>query len=202
MPHFRAGTPSLWRKDEQKQCYSNWQTRQQNLLNTMEPGNPASHNESLSLTPGTVPSLQPRHLPHAAILWALAFTGPGLAIILIVPITLASLACLACIALYRLFTQIIDNVLSIWANSPPSNQIVLEAGNLRIEFGCTAEPVPMDFIAEFAASHRDAVERGFAPVFAKEWWWQRGGTGRGRGRLCYAGMRVVEGVGVAVPPFG
>lgn len=79
---------------------------------------------------------------------------------------------------------------------------MLEWGNLRVEFGCSATPVPVAFIAEFAASRRNAAERGFAPVFAKEWWWERGARGRWRGRLCYAGLRVVEAGGVAIPPFG
>ena len=74
---------------------------------------------------------------------------------------------------------------------------MLEAGNMRIEFGCSGEPVPLEFVAEFAASHLDAVERGFAPAFAREWWWDRVGSGR----VCYAGIRVVEGGGVAVPPL-
>ena len=76
---------------------------------------------------------------------------------------------------------------------------MLEAGNLRIEFGCSKAPVPMEFLAEFAASHLEAVERGFAPFFVREWWWERGGV-KG-GRVCYAGLRVVQGGGVAVPPF-
>ena len=60
----------------------------------------------------------------------------------------------------------------------------------------------MDFIAEFAASRRDAVERGFAPAFAKEWWSERGARGMRRGRLCYVGLRIVGAGGVAIPPFG
>ena len=74
---------------------------------------------------------------------------------------------------------------------------MLEAGNLRIEFGCTKAPVPLDFIAEFAASRRDAVERGFAPAFEREWWWEK----EGKRRICYVGMRVVGEGGVAIPPF-
>lgn len=62
------------------------------------------------------------------------------------------------------------------------------------------EPVPLEFVSEFAASQRDAVERGFAPLFVREWWWDR--RVAGRGRLCYAGMRVVEDGGVVIPPFG
>ncbi len=100
-------------------------------------------------------------------------------------------------ALSRLFRIIIDNLLTVWANSPPSNQVVIEAGNVRIEFGCSVEPVPWEFVREFAVSHRDAVERGFAPLFQREWWW----GGNKTGRVCYAGMRVVEEGGVAVPPY-
>ena len=57
-------------------------------------------------------------------------------------------------------------------------------------------PVPMEFIAEFAASKRDAVERGFAPVFAREWWWD----GEDRGRACYVGLRYVGDGGAVAPP--
>ncbi|KAF6231386.1 hypothetical protein HO173_010346 [Letharia columbiana] len=153
-------------------------------------------NNSSSLPPATtLHSQTPRQIFVSPFLgWYHAFTEPGL--ILVVP--LAALSCIACIALSRLFTNILDNILTIWANSPPSNQVVLEAGNLRIEFGCTREPVPLDFIAEFVASHRDAVERSFAPVFTREWWWESGN----RTRLCYAGLRIVEGGREAIPPSG
>lgn len=60
--------------------------------------------------------------------------------------------------------------------------------------------MPWEFVAEFAASRVDAVERGFAPVFAREWWWVRNGTARARERVCYVGTRVVEDGGAAVPP--
>ncbi len=74
--------------------------------------------------------------------------------------------------------------------------MVIEAGNLRLEFGCSMEPVPWDFIEEFARSYRDAVNRGFAPVFARKWWFDN----RDRRRLCYAGLRVVPDGGMAVQP--
>ena len=104
------------------------------------------------------------------------------------------------IALTRLFNLILDAALYAWAANPPSNQVVLEAGNLRIEFGCSLEPVPWEFIAWYATSQRDAVARGFMGVFDKEWWFQKNRTGGLPGRLCYVGMRVVEEGRVVVPP--
>lgn len=85
---------------------------------------------------------------------------------------------------------------------------------MRVEFGCAMlEPVPWEFVAEMAASGRDAVERGFMPFFERQWWWVRGrngtdGGGEGDGdrggdgepRLCYVGIRVVEQGRVVVPP--
>ena len=159
----------------------------------MEINSPVSFNNTSLALPPT--ALQPRHLPFAPLI-AWARTVERLGLILALPVVVA-LQCLACIALARLFKQILDNVVTIWANSPPYNQIVLEAGNMRIEFGCSGEPVPLEFVAEFAASHLDAVERGFAPAFAREWWWDRTGSGK----VCYAGIRVVEGGRVAVPPL-
>lgn len=67
---------------------------------------------------------------------------------------------------------------------------------MRLEFGCTAEPVPWEFILDFSAAHRDAVSRGFAPVFEKAWWFDR----TDRSRLCYVGIRVVPDGGVAGRP--
>lgn len=75
---------------------------------------------------------------------------------------------LAFALLVMLFNRVMDTCHSRWANNPPMNQVVIEAGNLRLEFGCTVEPVPWEFIVEFAESRRDALNRGFAPVFAKE----------------------------------
>ncbi|KAL6717984.1 hypothetical protein ACLMJK_004069 [Lecanora helva] len=76
------------------------------------------------------------------------------------------------------------------------NQVVIEAGKLRLEFGCAMQPVPWEFIADFAASQGDAVNRGFAPVFAREWWFDN----EKMERLCYAGIRVVEEGGDVVRP--
>ena len=66
------------------------------------------------------------------------------------------------------------------------------------------EPVPWEFIADFAASAKDAAERGFAPVSKRQWWWRRGiknDAGEGpKSRVCYVVMRVVEDGRVVVPP--
>lgn len=113
------------------------------------------------------------------------------------------LPCCACVALHRIFTQIADRALTVWARDyPPRNQVVLEAGSLRLEFGCAMlEPVPWEFVAEMAISGREAVERGFMPFFERQWWWvkRNGATGGGE-RMCYVGIRVVERGRVVVPP--
>lgn len=138
--------------------------------------------------------------------WHHIFEHPGFAFVLFGTVAAAFTAAIAipCIILTRIFDLILDSALYAWASKPPANQVVLEAGNLRMEFGCTLEPVPWEFIAAFAASQRDAVARGFMGVFDKEWWFQRngtGGAGRLTGRLCYVGMRIVEEGRVVVPPM-
>ncbi|KAI4249938.1 MAG: hypothetical protein L6R42_008854 [Xanthoria sp. 1 TBL-2021] len=101
--------------------------------------------------------------------------------------------------LSTLYTYILDTVLQSLASKPDINQLVIEAGDLRWEFGCTmSEPVPVRFLEEYFESRRDAVERGFASVYAREWWWEKGE----RKRLCFAGMRVVGEGGVVVRPEG
>ena len=106
--------------------------------------------------------------------------------------------------LWKLYTYILGVTLNAIANEiakrPDMNQLVIEAGHLRWEFGCTmTEPVPIEFLENYFQSRRDAIERGFASVYSKEWWSERG---EGNKRLCYAGMRVVGEGGVVVPPEG
>ncbi|CAF9935130.1 hypothetical protein IMSHALPRED_010118 [Imshaugia aleurites] len=162
---------------------------------------PTNNNNNESPTRPLLPShaLQPRQLPPHA-----HFTEPSLILIVSFAVVgLATVTCLACIALARLFRSILDTAITLWARSPPSNQVVLEAGAFRIEFGCSVQPVPLEFVEDFAKSYLDAVERGFAPLFAREWWWERReGEGQGEGRVCYAGFRVVVEGGVVIPPFG
>ena len=152
-----------------------------------------------------LPTLQPRF-------FGLIGAGPQIELLgnrlfsytLAVCVSLILSSCHFLPLLYRFFSQILDNTLTTWArNYPPSNQVVLEAGKIRIEFGCAmTEPVPWEFIAEMALSGRDAVERGFMPFFAKQWWWLKNGTEADpdSGRLCYVGIRVVENGRVVVPP--
>lgn len=90
--------------------------------------------------------------------------------------------------LVHLFSHILDSCLDIWAQSPPSNQVAIQAGFVRLEFGCSMRPVPWEFLEGFARSHIDAVNRGFAPIFAREWWFDS----QDRGRFCYAGLRIVS----------
>lgn len=171
----------------------------------METNSLAISNKSLIVSE---PTLQARHTYLSLEMLAALIVPqhPGVAFALFGTITVAFIAAIAIpyIVLTHLFNLILNSALYVWASNPPANQVVLEAGNLRMEFGCTLEPVPWEFIAAFAASRRDAVARGFMGVFDKEWWFQRNGTGRaGRlaGRLCYVGMRIVEEGRVVVPPM-
>ena len=113
--------------------------------------------------------------------------------------------------LSTLYTSILDTILDTIASKPSINQLVIEAGNLRWEFGCTiadpnidrngeTTPLPARFIEEYFESKRDAVERGFASVYEKAWWWEKVDGERGRERVCFAGMRIVKEGGVIVPP--
>ncbi|KAL8992627.1 MAG: hypothetical protein Q9169_006948 [Polycauliona sp. 2 TL-2023] len=117
--------------------------------------------------------------------------------------------------LSTIYTHILDQVLDAMAAAPESNQLVIEAGNLRWEFGCTMVernadedgeaipvPLPTQFIEEYFESKRDAVERGFASVYEKSWWWEKVDDDSERERVCYAGMRVVQKGMVVVPPAG
>lgn len=182
---------------------------------TMESYN---NNNTTSLSP--TPNPNPSNPPILAAAAALApryldLVGPahhielGGAILFSFTLTLCVgvlLPCCACAGVYRIFSRILDDALTRWALSPPSNQVVLEAGNVRIEFGCAMlQPVPWEFVAEMALSGREAVRRGFMPFFQRQWWWVRNGTEgggeeEGEGRVCYVGIRVVEEGRVVVPP--
>ena len=83
----------------------------------------------------------------------------------------------ACSGLADLYSQILDNALDILASYPKLNQVVIEAGDIRLEFGCSKVPVPWDLIAEFAASE-DAVKRGFARTWSWPVWERMGGNRR------------------------
>lgn len=98
--------------------------------------------------------------------------------------------------LKSLYQKILDALLDAWAKSPGSNQLVVEAGSLRWEFGCTMVPVPQAFLEEYFQSKRDAVERGFLPMYEREWAFNR----TDRGRYCFAGMRIAEEGEDVVPP--
>ena len=118
--------------------------------------------------------------------WALLFaTG----IVILLPIG-------AVCAVLAAFYSIVDRALTIWANSPPANQVTIETTSMRLEFGCSIEPVPWEFIAEFVASQMDAVNRGFAASFEREYWSENGD----RTRLCYVGFRVLREGEMAIPP--
>ena len=100
--------------------------------------------------------------------------------------------------LAQIYTDIVDNLLDKWASMPPRNQLVIEAGRMRWEFGCTMSPVPWEFIEAYMKSRLDAVNRGFAPAFAKQYWILRSDNKR----KCYAGLRIARENSTIVPPKG
>ena len=149
-----------------------------------------THNSS-GLAPSTLHSPQPRQV------FLPPFIGAHILLKPVVVVLVPAISVAAFLVLRNIFTKIADLALTVWASFPPYNQVVIEAGMMRLEFGCAMQPVPMTFVAEFAISRRDAVDRGFAEVFAKEWWW----NGEDRERVCYVGVRYVgEGGTVVAPP--
>lgn len=108
--------------------------------------------------------------------------------------TVASIGILR--GLVMIYNTILDWSLDTWASSTLKNQVVIEAGSLRWEFGCTIYPTPKSFIEEYTKSKLDAVNRGFAPLFAKEWWFMKSD----KTRYCYAGMRIGRDDEIIVPP--
>ena len=144
-------------------------------------------------------SLQPRILPGSHALQSMGIFMPEMLVILpMAAIAVGFLISLvaAFAVLVRVFSEIIENCLTIWAMSLPRNQVVIEAGTLRMEFGCSMQPVPWEFIAEFAESQKRAVDRGFAPLFARLWRFDNTNSQR----FCYVGLRIVVKGGEVVPP--
>ena len=101
------------------------------------------------------------------------------------------------LALVYLVSYILDHLLNMWSHNPTANLVVIEAGTLRFELGCTVQPVPWEWIEEMLISKRDAVNRGFAPAYSNEWWFNN----TNHRRLCYAGFRIIP-KGVQVVPPG
>ena len=170
-----------------------------------------SHSQAQS----TIPSTSPSHLPQLsspqipqshslqhrqpgimALHWRFGFAFHEITIIAASTIALLGTLTLITAWYIRILSQITDNCLNLWASLPPANQVVIEAGDLRLEFGCAMEPVPWEFVAEYAESKSDAVRRGFAPVMQREWWFHNGDAKR----VCYAGLRSVPRGGHAVRP--
>lgn len=153
---------------------------------------------SLALTPLPASSLSIRHGPYLMAMMVALYVKAAMLIAKAVAGTAASIAVYIVLPkIYRAILSLLDAKLDEWARSPPRNQVVIEAGRLRWEFGCSVEPVPWEFLEVYFRSKEAAVQRGFAPVYAKEWWFVKGD---GDGRRCYAAMRVArEGVDV-VPP--
>ncbi|KAL8646965.1 MAG: hypothetical protein Q9226_006629, partial [Calogaya cf. arnoldii] len=87
-----------------------------------------------------------------------------------------------------IYQKVLDSLLDAWAERPNQNQLMVKAGKLGWEFGCMITPMPCEFLKEYYERNRDAVERGFLPVFEREWVFNR----TDRGRYCFAGMRIAE----------
>ena len=101
------------------------------------------------------------------------------------------------LSLKILYNHILDALLDIWAQTPPRNQVVIEAGSVRWEFGCTViEPVPWESIRDYYTHKRDAVDRGFAPGYEKQWYF----INEDRNRRCYVAMRIADVGKTIVPP--
>ncbi|KAI4092274.1 MAG: hypothetical protein LQ344_003518 [Seirophora lacunosa] len=98
--------------------------------------------------------------------------------------------------LRELHQRIIGSLLERWAQVSGRNQVVVEYGSLRWEFGCTKTPIPERFLLEYFKSKRDAVARGFMPMYEKEWLF----NSTNRRTYCYVGMRVGEEGRPVVPP--
>ena len=161
------------------------------------PAEPSSHQHPPEPFSIHKTSLQARMPPARAFVdWRFGFNDPRLALFEPAIVVGVSVVVTCLIMIVRLFNGILDACLNLWAYSPPANQVVIEAGNMRLEFGCSMQPVPWEFIAEFAASRRNATARGFAPGYAKEWWYDN----QNQNRLFYAAIRVVPDGGQAIRP--
>lgn len=146
----------------------------------------------VSHTPrGDPTSLSPRQIEGLAYQLVLYV---GRTIVVWTKCVLAAIA--AYTALHRLYTIILERLLDKWAKSPPQNQVVIEAGRLRWEFGCTVNPVPWEYLEEYFRSKQSAVGRGFAEVYAKEWFF----ANEDNSRHCYAGMRAAREGEDVIPP--
>ncbi|KAL9012095.1 MAG: hypothetical protein Q9173_003109 [Seirophora scorigena] len=98
--------------------------------------------------------------------------------------------------LRHLYHRILSSLLERWAEVRGRNQVVVEAGSLRWEFGCTKTPIPEHFLLQYFKSKQDAVARGFMPMYEREWVF----NSTDRRMYCYAGMRVGEKGTAVVPP--
>ena len=148
----------------------------------------------------SIPSSQPTHRLSArqlrfpvGALWHQHLEIPGLFIIGLVS-TIATVKILQ--TLKSVYQTILDGLLDAWAKNIGGNQLVVEAGSLRWEFGCTMQPIPQFFLEEYYRSRKDALSRGFLPAYEREWVFNR----TDRARYCFAGTRIVEEGEVVVPP--
>lgn len=102
---------------------------------------------------------------------------------------------LAAAAFVDFYLNILELVVTVWLESQPMNQIVLRYGNLRLEFGCSTEPVPWEFIKDFARSEADAVRRGFTTGWDKQYWHHKAD----QTRTCYVALALGLGESMVTP---
>ena len=152
-----------------------------------------------SLSTATSHSISIRQHSQVAPGWAWLLIWAGEPAVVTMGIgTIGGLGYLVTKTLVRIYKGILDRLLDTWASTgPPGNQIVIEAGDLRWEIGCSVGGAAMwEFLEEYAEMKLDAVNRGFAEIYAKEWYLsKKDGT-----RYCYAGMRLAREGETVVPP--
>ena len=162
----------------------------------------AKHSEERSLASSPYSSrLNPATSPSIIVTRYLPIGMQWLEVCVEMPVIFLTISFLATVGpriLAQIYINILDNLLDKWASMPQRNQLVIEAGRLRWEFACTLTPVPRDFLEEYIKSRLDAVNRGFAPAFAKQYW-----SLRSDNKIkCYAGLRIARENSTIIPPEG
>lgn len=91
---------------------------------------------------------------------------------------------LAAATILDFYLNLLDLVITVWSEQEPLNQIVIRYGIIRLEIGCSTEPVPWEFIENFAISEAEAVRRGFTMGWDKQYWHHKKDTSR----TCYVAL--------------
>lgn len=64
-------------------------------------------------------------------------------------------------ALTGLYAHIATNVRSTWRNGPPQHAIVAAIGQIQIAMICKEQPIPWDFVENFASRMSDMTQAGW-----------------------------------------